>query len=337
VSPQSVAEPAAQTREEEGRGASPFAVGVLTLSVLLLYFWLSGSLFAGEMPDFWMSSAQTTGMVLTYATSPAFLLASLLYAQRRTRANLDQLVRSGSLSREAAATRGVSGDSFSLAQNVTVTIVGFILGSLNVPWELVAESLDSPWRFAAVSIAVGNVLTWIAVAHCTFRRIVVSIFIRRLGRDHAEVDLLRLDALLPFGRIGTLHVLIVAIAVSSAAFQSLDAELRWDNYSAALAAGISSGAALLLLPMLGIRQNVRLAKRRALEKLDEAIAHANRDLEPNALRYLGDLLRRRETIEQAREWPLDTTSVSRIAIYFVIPPIAWVGGALVEIMLQAAI
>jgi len=62
----------------------------------------------------------------------------------------------------------------------------------------------------------------------------------------------------------------------------------------------------------------------------QAIAAADRDLGPDPLRYLGDLLRRRDTIENAREWPLDTTALSRIAIYFIIPPIAWVGAAFVE-------
>lgn len=173
--------------------------------------------------------------------------------------------------------------------------------------------------------------------HVVLRRVLASIDLRRLGREHTQVDLLRLDALLPFGRIGTLHVLIVAIAVSLSAFQSLDAELRWVNYSAALAMGIPAGIALLLLPMVGIRQNVRRPKRRPLEALDEAIENANRDLEPDALRYLGDLLRQRESIQHAREWPLDTMAFSRLAIYFVIPPIARVGGALAEILIQAAL
>ena len=188
-----------------------------------------------------------------------------------------------------------------------------------------------------LSIAIGNVATWVFVVHVVLRRVLISIDLRRLGLAHTDVDLFRLDALLPFGRIATLHLMIVAVALGLSAFQSLDAEVRWDNYRAALYAGIPAGLVLTLLPMLGIRKSVRLAKRRALERLDEAIEHANRALEPDALGYLGNLLHQRETIRHAREWPLDTTAVSRIAIYFVIPPVAWVGGALVEILIQAAL
>jgi hypothetical protein len=332
-----VVDPAARSQRHEGSGFSPLAVGLLTLSVMLLYFWLSGALFPKDTTGFAMSPAQITGMALTYSTTPAFTIAALFFAERRTRAMLDQLVNSGNVNREAARSCGAVGMALGPARNVAVTILGLALGSTQITWPRLVEDLGEPMMFLALSIAIGNLVTWIFVAHVLIRRLIASNSIRRLGRDDIEVDLLRLDILLPFGRIGTLHFLIVVITVSLSAFQSLDAELRWVNYSSALAAGITGGLALTLLPMIGIRQNVRRAKRRVLEKLDEAIAHADRDLEPDPLRYLGDLLRQRETIAHAREWPLDTTGVSRIGIYFIIPPIAWVGSALVEILLEAAL
>jgi hypothetical protein len=332
-----VVDPAAQSRRHEVREFSPLAVGILTLSVMLLYFWLSGALFPENTTGYAMSAARATGMALTYATTPAFILAALFFSQRRTRAMLDQLANSGNVSREAATSCGAVGMAIGPARNVAATILGLALGSTQITWPRLVEDLGEPTIFLAISIAIGNLVTWIAVAHVLLRRIIASNSIRRLGRDDIKVDLLRLDTLLPFGRIGTLHVLIVVIAVSLSAFQSLDAELRWVNYSSALAAGIFGGLVLTLLPMIGIRQNVRRAKHRALESLDQAILHADRDLEPDPLRYLGDLLQLRETIVHAREWPLGTTGVSRIAIYFIIPPIAWVGSALVEILLQAAL
>ena len=124
---------------------------------------------------------------------------------------------------------------------------------------------------------------------------------------------------------------------SFATFQSIDGQLRWASYSNAFAAAIPAGLALLLIPMMGIRRSVRRAKREELARLDRAIAAADRDLGPDPLGYLGDLLGRRETVADAREWPLDTTAFSRIAIYFIIPPIAWVGGAIAEIAIQAGL
>jgi hypothetical protein len=161
--------------------------------------------------------------------------------------------------------------------------------------------------------------------------------IRGLGRDQTKVDLFRPSALIPFGRMGTFDLLIVVVTVSFATFQSIDANFRWENYSSALAAGVPVGLALLLLPMLGIRENVRKEKTRALGEVDVLIEQASRDLEPDSMRYLGDLLHRRDRLDWVREWPLDTTVVSRIAIYFIVPPLAWLGGALVEILLDTVI
>jgi hypothetical protein len=327
----------APSRDDPMSRFSPVTVGMLTLAGLLAYFWLSGALFSKDMTGFWMSSAQTTGMALTYSTSPAFMIAILVYGRRRTRAIVDQFADSGMLDRAVAESARVDGLELGTVSNFLVTVLGLFLGSTNVSWGMVAGSLDGPWMFTGLSMAVGNLVIWVVVVQVITRRCVASNEMRRLGRDHMEIDLLRLDRLLPFGRLGILHVLMTVISVSLSAFQSLDAELRWVNYSSALAAGIPAGVVLLFLPMVGIRQTVRQAKNHALERLDEAIAHADRALEPEALRYLGDLLRQREVLENGREWPLDTTAVSRIAIYVVIPPIAWVGGALVEIFVEAAI
>ena len=316
---------------------SPLVVGVASLTTMLLFFWLSNVLFPETTTGLRMSPAQITGMALTYSTTPSFLLATLIYSQRRTRISLEELVNAGRMNREVAISRGAGGVGIGPAKNIAATLLGLILGGVQVEWVPVLDGLEQPGATQALSIAIGNILTWLTVVHVIMRRVLASVDLRRLGRTETDVDLLRLDALLPFGRIATLHLMIVAVAVSLSAFQALDAELRWENYSAALAAGVPAGLVLVLLPMLGVRQSVRVAKRRALAKLDEAIEYANRDLEPEALRYLGDLLHQRETIEHAREWPLDTTAFSRIAIYFVIPPLAWVGGALVEILVQSAL
>ena len=77
-----VVDPAVRSQRHEGSGFSPLAVGLLTLSVMLLYFWLSGALFPENTTGFAMSPTQTTGMALTYSTTPAFMLAALFFLQR---------------------------------------------------------------------------------------------------------------------------------------------------------------------------------------------------------------------------------------------------------------
>ncbi len=103
------------------------------------------------------------------------------------------------------------------------------------------------------------------------------------------------------------------------------------------AEGIPAAIVLFSLPLLGIRARVRDAKRHELEVLDHAILSADRALEPDRLAHLNALLERRDRIVSAREWPIDMTTYRRVALYVVIPPLAWVGAALVEIVLASAL
>lgn len=315
---------------------SPLALGMLTLSLLLVFFWLSGTLTLEESAGFWMEPIRAIGTVLSLSTTIAFLFAASRYAKRQTHVTLDLLIESGTLSRETTAPLRRKVSSLSSSQNVAVSILAVVFGCFNVRWSLIVNDLGQPTMFASLSIAIGNLAVWFVVFHVLVRNILNSNSLGQLGRQHAKVDLLRPDSLLPFGRIGTLSLAIVTITLALTVFQSLDAELRWVNYRNAFAVGLPAAFVLLLLPMLGIRQNVRAAKQQALEKLNAAIAVADRELNADSLHYLSDLLRQRESIEHVREWPLDTTAFSRVAIYVVIPPLAWMGSAIVEILIETA-
>ena len=45
----------------------------------------------------------------------------------------------------------------------------------------------------------------------------------------------------------------------------------------------------------------------------------------------------REQIERAREWPLDAAILRRFGLYLLIPVVSWVGGALVERIVDSAL
>jgi hypothetical protein len=316
---------------------SPLASAALALSLMLVFFGLSGALFLDETTGFWMTPVQAAGSVLTISMATAFLIGASRYAKRETHVTLDKLIKSGTLTLASVAPLRMKVSSLNFSQQIVVSILGAAFGWLNVPWSLVSNDLGQPWMLPSFSIAIGNLTVWMVAAHVVVRRFLNSNALRSLGRQHAKVDLLRLDSLLPFGRIGTLDFAILVVTVSFSAFQSIDAGFRWDYYRNALIIGLSAAFILLLVPMLGIRQNVRATKQRAIEKLNAAIAAADRELGSDSLHYLNNLLQQRKTIERAREWPLDTTSISRVAIYAVVPPLAWFGSAFAEILIEAAL
>jgi hypothetical protein len=102
-------------------------------------------------------------------------------------------------------------------------------------------------------------------------------------------------------------------------------------------------AAAFLLPVRGLRRQIRARKAEELARLREDIRR-NRELaaEPGtesaeAGARLPGLLAYEKRIESVREWPFDAPTLTRFFLYVAIPLGSWVGGALVERLLGAAL
>ena len=49
------------------------------------------------------------------------------------------------------------------------------------------------------------------------------------------------------------------------------------------------------------------------------------------------MLTYRHEVESTSEWPFDTSVMGRLGIYLVIPPLTWVGAALIEMLLDTVL
>ena len=93
----------------------------------------------------------------------------------------------------------------------------------------------------------------------------------------------------------------------------------------ALIVTVPVAVAVLAMPMWGIHRAIVAAKETELERATVAIGAATADSDRRLLWWLY-----RQEIAQAPEWPVAARSATRIALYVVIPPLAWVGAALVQ-------
>ena len=59
--------------------------------------------------------------------------------------------------------------------------------------------------------------------------------------------------------------------------------------------------------------------------------------EGEAMRSLNDLLQYRREVNSTSEWPFDVGALSRLALYLIIPPLTWVGAALIENLVDSAL
>jgi len=156
----------------------------------------------------------------------------------------------------------------------------------------------------------------------------------RVGR-WVRIDLYRPDTLNGFGRAALNYLLMVVGAMALTTVQAIDQEFRAENYLNALYVAVPAALVLVTLPIWPIHRRMRTAKRVALAELDAEIARARQGLDAESLGRLNALLERRAYLHALRTWPMDLAIFSRFVLYVFIPPLAWAGAALVEMVLDS--
>lgn len=214
-----------------------------------------------------------------------------------------------------------------LAAVITVVIV------LDEPGVIVPYPLGHPvlpWLIWTNVAAI-----WLAT-RTIGQEIIVSRRIARLGRDHAVIDVLDQGPLTPFARRGVQGALvpILLISIFSLLFVSGSAGNAVPFTQVFV---VAIAAFSLILPIHGVHLRLKDEKGRRLAQLADAIREAEAPVlaarpgkARDAAAHLHVLLTLRAQIESAREWPWDVPTLVRFALYVAIGMGSWLGGALVE-------
>jgi hypothetical protein len=164
----------------------------------------------------------------------------------------------------------------------------------------------------------------------------------RLG-ERVEVDLLDLSLLLIFARKG-LRSIVIWVLVSSAfsMFWVLDSAGQINVFVPILILAIATTA--LVAPTLGVHHSIARAKAAELSIVNDAIrSERAKTLAPRAAdsaaedARLGNLIQYQAFVKSVREWPFDLSIVARSVLLVVLGAGSWVGGAIVERLLTAAL
>lgn len=268
------------------------------------------------------SAPNLIGTLLLQCALPPYLLASWLYLYRET-------IRLEEITREMAD----PGSSARLLEKVsTLPLSAFVVIFLAVVWGVLQNREvflyivgGNEFGVLDISVLLGNAMIWLCVGFLIAWRIPVSLALRRYSRS-LQIDLYATDKVLPVTYLAAKDVLIIAGAMSFMAFQSLDAEFRWVNYEAGFIVGIPAAIILLMTPLSGIRANLIARKRARLQEISDRIGATTRtDMVTIEL-----LEAHADRIQRISNWSIDLRVAARILGYGVIAPIAWVGAALVE-------
>ena len=173
------------------------------------------------------------------------------------------------------------------------------------------------------------------------RAVRVARLFSELGQHHIQFRLLEPGALQPFARRGLAGARVWFIGSAIAVlllFDSTTPVLVGLIIVATMVVGIVS----LLLPCLGIHREMRRCKqaelarvRGVIEARSEALFERGAALESEP--GLASALAYEMRIEGIGEWPFDTPNLVRFALFFLIPVGSWLGGAMVERLVDAAL
>ncbi len=165
--------------------------------------------------------------------------------------------------------------------------------------------------------------------------------------DRLEIDVLDQKPLRVFGRIGLRNALVWVLGVSIGMLAFVNPEIRITEALIVLTPLliVSTGITLaaLLLPVRGLHARIVTVKAAELARIEAAIRGDLSALagSPIVLRdpppSLADLIAYRGLVESAPSWPYDGSTLGRLGLYLLIPLGSWIGGALVERAVAAAL
>lgn len=322
---------------------SPLGVGALAALVAMLCF-LGLSLTLGRLPLVLAGDAPLSvredvriGLVLTLLA--IYLPVAWTSAVRRARRTLAELepVLSGPRAGDAVQAAGrFDKGALRLAGLSGLAIGGGI--QIFTDWgdtiQILGLSFETYWH----RLMLGTI-AWFA-GRGIYATILESRRMSRVGRELVTVDLLDPSRVAALPRWGLHSALLVIGALSLCALLFYDFEAA-PQLLFTLAATVLGTLALagfsLLLPVQGLRDNLRRAKRRELAWCHDEIQRTRQGGARRSELSLSDLVAYRGLVESVREWPLDVPTVSRFVLYLVIPPASWLGGALVERLIDSLV
>ncbi len=301
------------------------AGGLVTLAMLSALYYFCGAMNTENAPWYFSSKREYQGMLLLMILLPVYIVASSVYSQRRALQiagtvdklnNLDLSTKIQSVS--------VSGLSFA-------ALFGFLYAVLfNIPGNGLNFLVTSPTERAMI---FGQTMIWMMLTSLLYVRFTTSREFRAAS-EQADIDIFEPSNLRPFAQVGLIDLLIIVVGLVVSTVQSLDFGFRPDNYSKALVILVPASIFLVIYPIWGIHQRMKQMRQDQLDELNLLIRNASKTLNAEDLHQLEVLLQRRERVSAAPAWPVDISTLQRFFLYIIIPPLAWVGAALVELIID---
>lgn len=178
-------------------------------------------------------------------------------------------------------------------------------------------------------------LIWITMTATIASLVENAVLFKRLT-SRVRFDVLNTRLLTPFGSVAVSSTLALIGAQAAFPLLIIGSDSSWISFAPGLVATGAPMIFIFLLPVIPMHQRIMQAKRAALARVAADLAPLTATDAPDYVR-LQPLLSYRREVLAAPEWPFDTSVMGRLAIYLIIPPLTWIGAALIEILVDTAI
>lgn len=312
-------------------------IGAAILAALLTVFWLSG-VFTTPAPG---GNAGAYSPALFFSVIIAYAVPIFGYISERTERALEQV--SGFLDAESAQIMRWRARlrRKPIRWFVIVLLIGAISGSIHclLLYDIAAFTSTVPMAAAReLALSGGTLLVWLCVTLVVAGLLDNARIVASAAR-RCRVDLLDTLPLRPFASVAVSSTLAIIGAQAAFPILGLEEDLDPLTYIPGL---IATGGPMLLLaalPVWPVHRRIAAAKQRTLAELNARVRALQPDdparPDPEVLRDLTPLLAYRREVQAVSEWPFDIGVMTRLSLYLIIPPLTWVGAALIENVVEA--
>jgi hypothetical protein len=220
-----------------------------------------------------------------------------------------------------------------LGAAVGVAIVAFSTAIASAP------HLGNPWFGHRIWVFLLNPTLFALLALMALRSLGRSRVFSEMGR-RVRVRLIDPSDLAPFARAGLRGAIYWFLGSSIASLLAINSDVPW-VVTIVILVTVGLGFWSLLLPSQGVHESLRHAKRAELARVRAEIERARDallgrgDAGAEVAALLPSLLAYEARVASVREWPFDTATLARFIVFLLVPLGSWLGGALVERLLDA--
>lgn len=316
--------------------AGRWLLGLGIFAVLLSAFWLSGIFSQAAQVT---SPNASYGAALFFSAIIGYIVPVFGFISERTMAAIDLL--EAELSAEPGQVQRWRDGVYRkpLAWLGSVLLIGLASGTAhNVLLHGSAEELLTDGLATAPEVAttLGTLLIWVVMTTVIAALLDNALMLRRAARV-CRVDLLNPRKLRPFATVAVISTLALIGAQAAFPLMAVENELTAVAYVPGLLATGIPMLILAALPVWPIHRRMAKARDLAMADVDRHIAALPRlDLQrPETIQAMAPLLIYRRELREVQVWPFDAGVLTRLGLYLIIPPLTWVGAALIENVVNA--